>query len=245
MATRNMHKAVVYHTIKALDVPLPADIDISPERFEEHLKWLAKRLKRVVPLRNLLTVSPAENLIAITFDDGYKDNLTVALPLLEKYNLPATIFVSAGFIGDDGYLTGEDLQVLAAHPLITIGSHTLTHRHLTKLSPDEVRHELVVSKQILEETINQTVDLLAYPYGDCNSEIERLSEDCGYLAAWSVWNGNNTPHSLWRVPLGRNDNLLRFMAKVSSAYFPLKRIIKPPVTEKKQIANNAEILRRV
>ncbi len=91
MATRNMHKAVVYHTISAPDVPLPADIDISPERFEEHLKWLAKRRERVIPLRNLLTVSPAKNLIAVTFDDGYKDNLTVALPLLEKYNLPAAI----------------------------------------------------------------------------------------------------------------------------------------------------------
>lgn len=245
MATRNMHKAVVYHTISAPDFPLPANIDISSERFEEHLKWLAKRPERVVPLRNLLTVSPAENLIAVTFDDGYKDNLTVALPLLEKYNLPATIFVSAGFIGEEGYLTGEDLKILAAHPLITIGSHALWHRHLTELPPSEARHELIESKKILEEIINQTVDLLAYPYGDCNSEIERLSEDCGYLAAWSVWNGNNTPHSLWRVPLGRNDNLFRFMAKVSSAYFPLKRIIKPPVIEKKQITKNAEFLRRV
>ena len=239
-----MHKAIVYHTISAPEVPLPANIDISPGRFEEHLKWLAKRPKRVALLKDLLTVSPAENLIAITFDDGYKDNLTVALPLLEKYGLPAAIFVVAGFIGEDGYLTTRDLKYLAAHPLITIGSHALRHRHLTKLSRNEARHELTASKKILEETINQTVDLLAYPYGDCNTEIERLSEESGYLAAWSVWNGNNTPHSLWRVPLGRNDNLLRFIAKVSSAYFPVKRMIKPPVIEKRQIAKNVEIHRR-
>ena len=239
-----MNKAVVYHTISKPDVPLPANIDISPQRFEEHLKWLAKRHRRVAGLRDLLTTPSTKNLIAITFDDGYKDNLTVALPLLEKYNLPATIFVAAGFMGENGYLTAEDLKCLAAHPLITIGSHALQHRHLTRMPHNEARRELVVSKQILEETIKQTVDLLAYPYGDCNSEIERLSEDCGYLAAWSVWNGNNTPHSRWRVPLGRNDNLLRFIAKVSSVYFPVKRIIKPPVIEKRQITKNAEILRR-
>lgn len=232
-----MHKAVVYHTISSPDTALPANIDVSPERFEGHLKWLAKRSTKVARLTDLLRISPAENLIAITFDDGYRDNLTVALPLLEKYNLPATVFVAAGFIGENGFLTAGDLRALAAHRLITIGSHGLQHRHLTKLSPIEARRELTVSKQILEETISQKVDLLAYPYGDCNSAIERLSADCGYRAAWSVWNGNNTPYSLWRVPLGRHDNLPRFIAKVSSAYFPLKRIIKPPVIEPRLTAH--------
>lgn len=237
-----MHKAVVYHTISKPDVPLPAHIDVSPERFELHLKWLARRRNSVVPLRDQLAASPRKSLISITFDDGFQDNLTVALPLLEKYNLPAAIFVTAGFIGKDGYLTSESLKSLAAHPLITIGSHALWHRHLTQLTESDARHELAASKQILEDTISQTVDLLAYPYGDCNPAIERLSEECGYAAAWSVWNGNNTPYSLWRVPLGRNDNLLRFIAKVSPAYFPVKRLLKPPVVEKQQIRRNVEFL---
>lgn len=239
-----MHKVVVYHTISKPDVPLPANIDISAERFEQHLNWLARRRSRVAPLRDLLTASHQKSLIAITFDDGYQDNLTVALPLLEKYELPATIFVTADFINKNNYLTSEDLKSLAAHPLITIGSHGLLHRHLTRLSQNEARHELIHSKEILEKIISQTVDLLAYPYGDCNRAIEQLSEDCGYVAAWSVWNGNNTPHSRWRVPLGRNDNLLRFIAKVSPAYFPVKRILRPPVIEKQQAGTTAEILGR-
>lgn len=240
-----MHKVVVYHTISKPGAPLPANIDVSPKRFEAHLKWLAaRRRNRVVPLNDLLSEPPKKSLIAITFDDGYRDNLTVALPLLVKYNLPATVFVTAGLTGQDGYLTAEELKSLAAHPLVTIGAHGLLHRHLTQLSDAEARRELIASKQILEETINQTVDLLAYPYGDSNPAIERLSEDCGYRAAWSVWNGNNTRHSLWRVPLGRNDNLLRFIAKVSPAYFPVKRILKPPVIEKPRTAPSAEILRR-
>jgi len=226
-----MHKAVVYHTISTPEVPLPADIDISPQRFEEHLRWLAKRRERVVTLRDTLSAPKNKSLIAITFDDGYLDNLTVALPLLEKYDLPMTLFMAAGFVGKEGYLTSDDLKFLAAHPLVTIGSHTFHHRHLTELSEEEARFELLESKKLLEEITEKTIDLLAYPYGDCNTAIERLSERCGYRAAWSVWNGNDTPHSRWRVPLGRNDNLPRFIAKVSPFYFPVKRILKPPVME--------------
>ena len=226
-----MHKAVVYHTISTPGVRLPADIDISPQRFEEHLRWLAKRRERVVTLRETLSEPKFKKLIAITFDDGYLDNLTVALPLLEKYDLPLTLFMAADFIGKDGYLTADDLRYLAAHPLVTIGSHTFSHPHLTEISKEDARFELLESKKILEEITGKTIDLLAYPYGDCNAAIERLSEECGYTAAWSVWNGNNTPFSRWRVPLGRNDNLPRFIAKVSPFYFPVKRILKPPVME--------------
>lgn len=208
---------------------MPANIDISPQRFETHLQWLSKRRERVVPLRKFFSAPEEKNLLAITFDDGFRDNLTVALPLLEKYNLPATVFVTADLIGKEKYLSSEELQTLASHPLVTIGSHGFHHLHLTTLSEDEVLFELTESKKILEEIIGKTVDLLAYPYGDCNAKVEKLSEKCGYAAAWSVWNGQNTPFSRWRVPLGRNDNLLRFIAKVSPFYFPVKQILRPPV----------------
>lgn len=224
-----MHRIVVYHTISSPETALPSNIDISPERFETHLRWLAKRSNRVVPLRDMLNAPEKENLYAITFDDGFRDNLTVALPLLEKYGLPMTLFAVAGFIGTDGYLSAAELKTLARHPLVTIGSHGLRHRHFTGLTPEEAEFELRESRKILTAMTGREIDLLAYPYGDCNPEIERLSAKCGYRAAWSVWNGKNTPYSRWRVPLGRNDNLLRFIAKVSAAYFPVKKIIKPPI----------------
>ncbi len=237
-----MHKVVVYHTISTPEVCLPANTDISPGRFETHLRWLAKRRERVTTLRKTLTESPNKNLIAITFDDGYLDNLTVALPLLEKYDLPMTLFMVADFIGKDDYLSADDLKFLAAHPLVTVGSHTFSHRHLTRLSREDARFELAESKKVLEETTEKKIDLLAYPYGDCNREIELLSEEIGYRAAWSVWNGNDTPFSRWRVPLGTNDNLPRFVAKVSPFYFPVKKFLKPPVIEPKAAGKQNEIV---
>ena len=194
-----MHSILVYHTISTRPEPLPGDIDISPERFAQQLRWLS-RWSKVVRLEE--TLAPAKRgQVAITFDDGFRDNLTVALPLLEKYRLPITLFVTAGFVGRDDYLSLEELREISRHPLVTIGAHGLWHRHFTQLSIDDARFELVESRRLLEQMTGRVVDLMAWPYGECNAQLEELSDKCGYRASWSVWKGTNAKHSLWRVPL--------------------------------------------
>jgi peptidoglycan/xylan/chitin deacetylase (PgdA/CDA1 family) len=212
-----MNSVLVYHSISTPPEPMLGEIDISPERFARQLLWLARR-RCVVPLVETLGASTSSRRIAITFDDGYRDNLTVALPLLEKFQLPMTLFVTAGFVDRDGYLSEEDLRVLSRHPLITIGAHGLWHRDFNSLESDDARFELIESRRLLEEITGRQVDLMAWPFGECNPEVERLSAECGYRAAWSVWKGTNSEHSLRRVPLGRRDNLVRFAAKASGVY---------------------------
>ncbi len=194
-----------------------ADADISPARFERQLQWLA-RWRRVVSLEETLRASARRNLVALTFDDGYRDNLTVALPLLEKFQLPMTIFITAGFVGREGYLSPGEVREIAAHPLVTVGAHGLWHRHFNRLSAAEARFELIESRRLLGDMTQKPVDLLAWPYGECNDELEQLSAECGYRASWSVWKGTNSDHSRWRVPLGRRDNLARFVIKSSGFY---------------------------
>jgi len=211
-----MHSVLVYHTISSPSDPMTADIDIAPERFEQHLRWLS-RWRKVAPLDETLHVRN-RRLVAITFDDGYRDNLTVALPLLEKFRLPMTLFVTAGFIGRDEYLSLQDLREISRHPLVTIGAHGLWHRHFTRLTTEEARFELIESRRLLEGMIDRKVDLMAWPFGECNARLERLSAQCGYRASWSVWKGNNGAHSRWRVPLRRDDDLARFVAKATGVY---------------------------
>jgi len=218
-----MHSVLVYHTISSPAEPLPGDIDISPQRFEQQLQWLS-RWRKVVRLYQTLRGAESNRLVALTFDDGFRDNLTVAMPLLEKYNMPMTLFVTAGFVGLDGYLSADELREIAQHPLITIGAHGLNHLHFNLLDREEARYELVESRRMLEYITGMKVELMAWPYGECNDELEELSDEAGYRASWSVWKGHNSRHSLWRVPLGRRDNLPRFIAKVSGAYFPLKSL---------------------
>src|SRR4029453_8211435 len=122
--------------------PMVADADISPERFAQQLRWLS-RWRRVVSLEQTLQPKAHRNLVAITFDDGYRDNLTVALPLLEKFQLPMTLFVTAGFVGRDEYLSESELREISRHPLVTIGAHGLWHRHFNRLTRDDARFELI------------------------------------------------------------------------------------------------------
>jgi peptidoglycan/xylan/chitin deacetylase (PgdA/CDA1 family) len=195
---------------------MAGDIDISPTRFKQQLEWLA-RSGKVVSLEATLNHA-RKDAIGITFDDGYRDNLRVALPLLEKFNLPMTLFVVAGFVGSAGYLSDAELREISSHPLITIGSHGLWHRHFNRITLEEARFELTESKRLLADTISKSVDLVAWPYGECSAEVEQLAGECGYRAGWSVWQGTNGTFSRWRVPLGRNDYMLRFVAKASGVY---------------------------
>ncbi|HSS21527.1 MAG TPA: polysaccharide deacetylase family protein [Pyrinomonadaceae bacterium] len=212
-----MHSILVYHTISAPVEPMLADADISPQRFEQQLRWL-KRWRQVVALEKTLGGSSGRRLVALTFDDGFRDNLTVALPLLERFQMPMTLFVTAGFLGRDGYLSADELREISRHELVTIGAHGLWHRHFNQLSPAAARFELVESRRLLADVIGKSVDLLAWPYGECTPELEQLSHEAGYRASWSVWKGTNGNHSRRRVPLGRKDNLARFVLKSSGFY---------------------------
>ena len=83
-----MHTVLVYHSITSRSDQI-SDEAISPRRFEQQLRWLSRR-RAVVPLTETLHRSEKDRLVGISFDDGYRNNLTVALPLLEKFSLPMT-----------------------------------------------------------------------------------------------------------------------------------------------------------
>jgi len=216
-----MHSILVYHSISSPAEPLPGHIVMSPERFEKQMQWLS-RWRNVVRLFQTLRAPAGERLVSITFDDGYRDNLTTALPILEKFNFPVTLFVAPGLLGKKGYLSHDELREISRHPLVTIGAHGLHNRRFTELNRNDSRFELIESRIILEKITKKRVELMSWPHGVCNEELERLCEASGYSASWSEWNGEDTSHSLKRITLYREDNMPRFIAKVTGAYFPLK-----------------------
>lgn len=237
-----MSSVLVYHTISSPAEPLPGEIDISPEAFARQVDWLA-RWRSVVPLIETLSPNKRRHPVALTFDDGFQDNLTVALPLLEKYSMPATVFVTPGFTGNESYLARAEVRELSRHPLITIGAHGLWHRHFNHLTTDEARQELVEARRVLEEITDKKITLMAWPYGECNAQLEQLATECGYQASWSVWKGNNGTHGRWRVPLGRSDNMARFVLKVSGVYAMTKARRHRFMDRRKKTATSAEPLR--
>jgi len=196
---------LLYHRIASPHTD-PAKLCVSEEVFEKHLRFL-KRYRTVVSLpemeRRIKEASLTGNEVAITFDDGYKDNLEKAVPLLEKYSIPATIFITTGQLGmqanfawDQDYsederahfLSEDNIRVLSKHSLIQIGAHTDTHPRLGELPREQQAQEIMKSKNILETITGHRISVFAYPFGgryDFTEQTERITRDIGFDAAYA------------------------------------------------------------
>ena len=145
-------------------------------------------------------------IVALTFDDGYRDFYINAYPILRQRNLKATVFLITQLMEGNDYLTWEETRELAGNPLITIGDHTLDHKILSSLPVDQIKNEITASKGIIESQINKTVNTFAYPYGGYNqTAINDLSE-AGFVAAVTTQYGNQCiklPLTLRRIRIGR------------------------------------------
>ena len=195
-----------YHQIDNKSTPL----SVSPANFEAQMKFLVDS--------GCITITPDElyaglngeldlppKPVLITFDDGYIVNYTNAFPILKKYGLHATIFIIPAFTGVyPGYMTWEQLKELEAGG-ITIESHTLTHPKLEELPDDEIRAELLNSKNVLEENLGHPIEFLAYPTGTYNLHIAGIAQDVGYKGAFTIKYGivdrGSNFFALERVPI--------------------------------------------
>lgn len=195
------------------DIPRPVQPSLSVAELETITLWLKKRFAFINPQQLLQGTNPG---ILLTFDDGLASNYHHALPLLEKYDIPAIFFVTVQHVRDPkdwlsfnrqmalthwesesavpedlqreffDGLSEQELRAAASHPLITIGGHTLTHPHLPDCHDAQLEAELVESKRALEEIIDQPVDLFAYPYGDYDRRVAEVAQTAGYEAAFAV-----------------------------------------------------------
>ena len=127
-----------------------------------------------------------------------------AFPILEKYTFPATVFVISSVIGEPGHMTAEQILELADKGW-EIGSHTETHSDLTQLTDEQLKHELVNSKQHLEE-LGLIVKNFASPYGKYDERVIKMIAKY-YDSHRTAW-----PDGLNDLPL---DNLNRYLKSVS------------------------------
>lgn len=199
---------LLYHSISDSDDPLA----IAPKDFEKQLRIL-RHVANPVPLSDIVGhINGQKNIpdrsVAVTFDDGYRDVITEALPLLKKYQVPATIFVSLGPSREElgnghALLSSEEIKVLSREPLIEIGSHAVSHRKLTRLSEREVYDELSMSKTELERLMGTICRYLAYPKGSVNPTVRTLTMEAKYDAGMCVKQGmiqaNGDPYLVKRV----------------------------------------------
>ena len=161
--------------------------------FKEQMEFLYKNYKKNIVRFKDLKIFKDDLSFAITFDDGYSNNLHVVAPILQELNLPFTIFITTNFIKSNKkeFLTINELKEISLLDNVDIGSHTVSHPYLTRLNDNAVMHELLDSKHFLEDILGKPVKLFAYPHGDYDKRIRDLVEEAGYeVARSSKFNSN-------------------------------------------------------
>ena len=214
---------------------------VSPSDFEEQMQLLKQEGYKTISLSELnegikKDKQTSDKHIVITFDDARKGVYTHALPLLKKLNFTATIFVVPQWIDKNDipqseqyseFMSWEDVKECAQ--VFEIGSHTFSHKNLTKLDEAALNEELTNGKKIIEKKLNKNVEHFAYPFGKYNKKIRELITN-QYTTAMTTNPGfDKSPGAFARQWVTRNTSLENF-----------KKFIKKPTLSVCMITKNEE-----
>ena len=213
---------VLFHRVTD-DIPEDG-ITVSTARF----RWVVRELRdhyHPMSLTDLVDhverqIPWPERTVVVTFDDGYRDNYECAAPILAEYGVPATFFILADAIGTDYVLPWEEhlrgrvpwMELDQARDLLRqgfeIGSHTLLHLDLGKLTGEEARREIFDSKKKLEDLLSTQITTFAYPFGGGENllpEERELVRKAGYRCCCSAFGGyadlQSDLFNLCRIPI--------------------------------------------
>lgn len=225
---------LMYHRVAPTGSPQTDRWRVTPEAFEEQLRYLQDAGVYSVTLEDwriaMATRTPLPGrAVLITFDDGYLDFLTYAWPLLKRYGFTATVFLAVDHVGQSNrwdQVYGEDIPLLGWQEIkqlqaegVEFGSHSASHRSLISLSFEEVVREAARSRTILEQELGNPIRAFAYPYGDFDPVVEHLIGACGYVFGLSCQPGRSCFQdsllALPRIDIEGSDSLQEFVVKFS------------------------------
>ena len=242
LLTHNVLAAVIlqYHHVSE---KLPAVTSVSSDTFRAHLNYLKTEKFNVIPLDMMLkqlrsgTPLPPKT-VAITFDDGYDNNITTAAPLLEEFGFAYTIFVNPQLIDEQKsyVMTWDQLRQLAKKGAL-IANHSAKHDYLHRLEPGEtlaqwqqrINHDIRWSEQRINEEVGHNAKLLAYPYGEFNRDLQSLVAKLGFIGIGQHSGAVGVNSDFTRIPRfpasGIYSNLNTLTTKINSHAFAIKPFI--------------------
>ena len=201
---------LLYHKVD--EIPASTrypEIYVTPAQFDRQLALLRRLRMNAVTVADYVAYRRGEGTlpprpVVVTFDDGYRSNYEIALPLLQRHACRATIFIVSGLLGATNRWDPDEPQ----EPLVDVAeiremqragidfqSHTRTHARLTAVPPADALDELRDSRAALEQTLGAPVRAVAYPWGDHDATVMRLTEDAGYDAGCIVRRRSNFDHT--------------------------------------------------
>ena len=188
---------LMYHSVAPCHQD-PYKATVSPQRFERQMRWLRRSRLRGVSIRELLAANDgrrARGLVGLTFDDGYQNFVSYALPVLQRYGFTATVFVLPGRLGGHNawdpdrprkeLLTADEIRGMADVGM-EIGSHGLMHVSLPKADDIVLSAETVQSRAILQDLLGHQVRGFCYPYGHMDARVAAAVQAAGYDYACAI-----------------------------------------------------------
>ena len=211
-------------------------LQVPPARFAMQIDLLRAAGFRFVTMATLARMAdegaPPPGYAAVTFDDGFRNNHTTALPILNERGIPATVYVTISFIdgsspwigagGDGAMINQAQLRELVAAGW-ELGGHTMTHADLSLLDYDGCRQEIEQGVAELERIAGSRVQTFAYPFGRYGRAALRAVSDIGLLAAVTTGSGSWSRFEMTRAMVGAADPLPLVLLKLTDRYEPLLR----------------------
>ena len=200
------------------------ELMMNPELFRSQMQWLKDNNYTSLTLEELynyikFNTPVPEKSVVITLDDGYVDNYTNAMPIINEFDFDATIFMVSDFINNPNFLTENQLKELEKNK-ITIESHTVNHLNLANISREKQKEELEESKKHLGSLLNKSVDYIAYPYGSYTDDTKDIAVETGYKMGFSTnsgWaSGNSDLFSIPRVYMSDFYDMNEFIRRMTT-----------------------------
>jgi peptidoglycan/xylan/chitin deacetylase (PgdA/CDA1 family) len=194
---------LMYHYVRYVDPgadPVGYGLSVTPEQLSAQLAWLraagyeAVRMDQVAACIRGEGPCPARA-VALTFDDGYMDAYTAALPILQQHGYVATFYLVSGFVGQPGYLGWAEARAMRDAGM-EIGAHSVTHPDLTSLGLDDLRAQVAQSGATIAAELGTPVRSFCYPAGRFSDTVVAVTGEAGYTSATTT------------IPDGPQDNPL-------------------------------------
>lgn len=191
------------------------ELFVRPSNMEAQIRYLVENGYTPIWFEDLVHVDQIEKPVLLTFDDGYVDNYTDLFPILQKYNVKATIFVVTGTIDyNPNSLTTAQIREMAQSGLVSFQSHTVTHPYLRGQSREMQEYELAQSRMDIAAITGKLPTVICYPSGSFDETTLELARQ--YYQMGINMNGNEyitgeDPYRVDRYYIRRQDGLGTFI----------------------------------
>lgn len=206
-------KVLTYHLILEEPYSDSTSLFVRPSDFEAQVRWLSEEGYTFLYAHEFW--KPVRKGVIITFDDGYRDNFTEALPILEKYGGKGTVFVATDSIGNADKMSKEELLRMAQRGHMALGSHTASHCNILALSPAEQKQDLERSLQTLKDITGVAPKSIAWPYGYSNKSARKIAADLFKIGFRTEAPYSRGPYAVRRSNVTRDMGMGEFIKVVT------------------------------